>query len=302
MTEPVRRAPRRKINGVLLLDKPTGLTSNGALQRAKRLFEAEKAGHTGTLDPFASGLLPICLGEATKFSQFLLDADKAYRAEIRLGVRTTTADPEGEVIETRPVAVTLEQVQAVLPRFLGEIMQVPPMHSALKRDGKPLYEYARKGIELERAPRAVRVDEIVVESLAGDVLTAVVRCGKGLYVRTLAEDIGAALGCGAYLQALRRLVVGPFRLEEAVGLPELEAMDLAGRDACLKPADILVAGLARMELDVDSAWQICHGQPIWRSGLAVGERYALYGPEAEFLGVAEVNDLGKLAPKRLLAG
>jgi tRNA pseudouridine55 synthase len=301
MTEPRRRTPRRKVNGVLLLDKPTGLSSNTALQRAKRLFEAEKAGHTGTLDPFASGLLPVCLGEATKFSQFLLDADKVYRAEIRLGVRTTTADPEGEVIETKPVAVTVEQVRAVLPRFLGEIMQVPPMHSALKRDGRPLYEYARQGIELERPPRAVQVHELTFESLAGEVLTLVVHCGKGLYVRTLAEDIGAALGCGAYLQALRRLKVGPFSLDQAVGLAELEVLDLAGRDAQLQPEAILVADLARLELDLDAAWQICHGQPIWRPGLAVGERFALFDPAARFLGVAEVNPDGKLAPRRLLA-
>lgn len=301
MTEPARRAPRRKIDGVLLLDKPTGLTSNSALQRAKRLYEAEKAGHTGTLDPFASGLLPICLGEATKFSQFLLNADKAYRAEIRLGVRTTTADPEGEVIETRPVAVDAAQVQAILPRFLGEIMQIPPMHSALKRDGRPLYEYARQGIELERAARAVQVHELVFESLVGEVLTLVVYCGKGLYVRTLAEDIGAALGCGAYLQALRRLEVGPFRLDEAVGLPELEAMALAERDARLKPAAILVADLSALALDAEAAWQVCHGQSVWRAGLAVGQRFALYGPEQRFLGVGEVDEFGKLAPRRLLA-
>lgn len=301
MTEPVRRAPRRKIDGVLLLDKPTGLTSNSALQRAKRLYEAEKAGHTGTLDPFASGLLPICLGEATKFSQFLLNADKAYRAEIRLGVRTTTADPEGEVIETRPVAVDAAQVQAVLPRFLGEIMQVPPMHSALKRDGRPLYEYARQGIELERAARAVQVHELVFEALVGEVLTLVVYCGKGLYVRTLAEDIGAALGCGAYLQALRRLEVGPFRLDEAVGLPELEALALAERDARLKPTAILVADLSALALDAEAAWQVCHGQSVWRAGLAVGQRFALYGPEQRFLGVGEVDEFGKLAPRRLLA-
>ncbi|NWG87170.1 MAG: tRNA pseudouridine(55) synthase TruB [Hydrogenophilaceae bacterium] len=292
---------KRKINGVLLLDKPTGLTSNSALQRAKRLYEAEKAGHTGTLDPFASGLLPICLGEATKFSQFLLNADKTYRAEIRLGVRTSTADPEGEVIETRPVAVGADQVRAVLPRFLGEIMQIPPMHSALKRDGRPLYEYARQGIEIERAPRPVQVHELTFESLAGEVLTLLVHCGKGLYVRTLAEDIGAALGCGAYLQALRRLQVGPFRLEDAVGLPELEALDLAGRDARLKPEFILVADLPRLELDIDAAWQVCHGQAIWRPGLVVGQRFALYGPEGRFLGVAEVDEDGKVAPRRLLA-
>jgi len=301
-TEPRRRLPRRKVDGVLLLDKPAGLSSNAALQQVKRLYSAEKAGHTGTLDPFASGLLPICLGEATKFSRFLLDADKVYRAEIRLGVRTTTADPEGEVIETRPVAVTPEQVRAVLPRFLGEILQVPPMHSALKRDGKPLYEYARQGIELERPPRRVQIHALVVEALAGEVLTLKVHCGKGLYVRTLAEDIGAALGCGAYLQALRRLQVGPFSLDQAVGLSELEALDLAGRDAALKPAAILVADLPRLDLDLDAAWQVCHGQPIWRPGLAVGQCHAIHAPDGRFLGVAEVDPDGKLAPRRLLAG
>ena len=195
---------KRKVDGVLLLDKPEGITSNLALQKAKRLFNAEKAGHTGTLDPFATGLLPLCLGEATKFSQFLLDADKVYLAEVHLGVRTRTADTEGEILETRPVAVSDADIARVLPAFLGEIDQVPPMYSAIKRDGRPLYEYARKGIELDRPARRVSVYAIDPVALNGDRLTLRVHSGKGLYVRTLAEDIGAVLGCGAHLSALRR--------------------------------------------------------------------------------------------------
>jgi tRNA pseudouridine55 synthase len=292
---------RRKIDGVLLLDKPAGITSNLALQKAKRLFNAEKAGHTGTLDPFATGLLPLCFGEATKFSQYLLDADKVYLAELRLGVRTTTADPEGEVLETRPVTADAAAVRAVLPRFVGELSQVPPMHSALKKDGRPLYDYARRGIEVERAPRRVHVHRLDFLALAGDLLTLRVHSGKGLYVRTLAEDIGAALGCGAHLRALRRERVGDFALADAVGLAALEAMDAAAAEACLLPADRLAAGLGRLDLDLDSAWQIRHGQAIWRSGLRVGERLRLYGPDGGFLGVAEVDVEGKAAPRRLLA-
>lgn len=292
---------KRKIDGVLLLDKPEGITSNLALQKARRLYNADKAGHTGTLDPFATGLLPLCLGEATKFSQFLLDADKVYLAELHLGVRTTTADPEGEVVETRPVAVAEADVAAVLPRFLGEIMQVPPMHSAIKRDGRPLYELARKGIEVERPARRVVVHDIGQVGLAGDRLTLRVHCGKGLYVRTLAEDIGAALGCGAHLAALRREEVGPFAIEDAVTLAELEAMDLEERDRQLLPPDGLIDDLARLDLDLEAAWQVCHGQAIWRAGLRVGELMRLYDPAGRFLGVAEVDIEGKAAPRRLLA-
>ncbi len=291
---------RRRIDGVLLFDKPIGWSSNAALQKVKWLLRAEKAGHTGTLDPFASGLLPICLGEATKFSQFLLNADKVYLAEIQLGVRTTTADPEGEVIERRPVSVDRLAVEAVLPRFTGEILQVPPMHSALKRDGRPLYEYARRGETIERAARPVVVYRIEFVALEGDRLTLRVHSGKGLYVRTLAEDIGTALGCGAYLLALRREAVGPFRLEEGVDLPTLEADTETGREARLWPVDCLLGGLPRLDLDVDSAWQFGHGQPIWRSGLQVGEVMSVHGPEGALLGVAEVNDEGKLAPRRLV--
>lgn len=292
---------KRKIDGVLLLDKPAGMTSNQALQKSRWLFSAQKAGHTGTLDPFATGLLPLCLGEATKFSQFLLDADKTYLAELTLGTRTSTGDPEGEILETRPVDVGRADIEAVLPRFVGDIMQVPPMHSALKRDGRPLYEYARKGIEIEREARPVVVHSIDLVSFAADRLSLRVHCGKGFYVRTLAEDVGAALGCGAHLTALRRERVGPFDISDAVTLSELEATPVEQRDDRLLPADCLVDALPRLDLDIEAAWQLCHGQAIWQSGLVVGELLRVYDPAGRFLGVAEVDQDGKAAPRRLLA-
>jgi tRNA pseudouridine55 synthase len=292
---------RRKISGVLLLDKPVGFSSNQALQKARWLYQAEKAGHTGTLDPFATGLLPLCLGEAAKFSGYLLDADKTYLAEVRLGIRTSTGDPEGEVLETRPVAVSEAAVRAVLPRFLGDQLQVPPMHSALKRDGRPLYEYARQGIELAREARPVVIHALDLVAIAGETLTLRVHCGKGLYVRVLAEDIGAALGCGAHLSALRRERVGPFSLAGAVTLPALEKLAMAERETLLKPVDVLVEGLASLDLDPESAWQLGHGQAIWRAGLRVGEVLRAYGPEGRFLGVVKVNADGKAAPSRLIA-
>jgi tRNA pseudouridine55 synthase len=292
---------RRKIHGVLLLDKPAGFSSNQALQKVRWLYQADKAGHTGTLDPFATGLLPLCLGEAAKFSGYLLEADKTYLAEVRLGVRTRTGDPEGEVLETRPVEVSEADIRAVLPRFLGNILQVPPMHSALKRDGRPLYEYARQGIELERAARPVVIHRLDLVAVEGETLVLRVHCGKGLYVRVLAEDIGAALGCGAHVAALRRERVGPFALAEAVTVPDLEYLTLAERDALLKPVDVLVQGLARLDLDLESAWQLTHGQSIWRAGLRVGEVLRAYGPEGGFLGVVKVNADGKAAPSRLVA-
>jgi tRNA pseudouridine55 synthase len=297
---PVTRE-KRPIDGVLLLDKAPGMTSNLALQQAKRLFRAAKAGHTGTLDPFATGLLPLCFGEATKFSRFLLEADKTYLAEIGLGVRTSTADPEGEVLETRPVEVSAAAVLAVLPRFLGRIQQVPPMHSALKNAGRPLYEYARKGIEVERPARPALVHRLDMLDLAGDRLTLRVHCGKGVYVRVLAEDIGAALGCGGHLRGLRREAVGPFSLSQAVSLDSVERLSLKQRDPLLLPADCLLAGLPRLDLDPEAAWQLRHGQAIWRSGLRVGERLRVYAPDGALLGVAEVDIEGRAAPVRLLA-
>jgi len=291
---------KRKVDGVLLLDKPVGLSSNIALQKAKRLYRAEKAGHTGTLDPFATGLLPLCLGEATKFSQFLLDADKEYLALVKLGVRTSSGDPEGDVIAQRQVNVSEADLLAALPRFMGEIEQIPPMHSALKHAGRPLYEYARKGIEIERKARRVTVNELIVESFSGDVCALRVHCGKGFYVRALADDLGEVLGCGAHLIGLRRTGVGPFKIEQAQSLEDLSALDEAQRDGRLLPADILVQALPDLQLDIEAAWQICHGQAIWLPRLSVGQQYRLYTQDARFLGVGEVNQDGKVAPKRLV--
>ncbi len=291
---------KRKIDGVLLLDKPAGLTSNAALQKAKRLFRAEKAGHTGTLDPFATGLLPLCLGEATKFSQYLLEADKIYLAEVRLGVRTSSGDLDGEVIATRPVDLVEAQLRQALARFQGEIEQMPPMHSALKHQGRPLYEYARQGIEIERKARRVVVRELSLEAFSGAACALRVHCGKGFYVRALADDLGEALGCGAHLTGLRRLGSGGFSIADAVTLPALEAMSEVERDACLLPPDGLIAALPVLALDPESTWQISHGQAVWLPRLRVGDIHRIYGPEREFLGVAEVNQDGKLAPKRLV--
>ena len=292
---------KRKVDGVLLLDKPVGLSSNTALQKAKRLYRAEKAGHTGTLDPFATGLLPLCLGEATKFSQFLLDADKEYLALVKLGVRTSSGDPEGAVIAERAVNVGKSDLVAALAGFMGEIEQVPPMHSALKHGGRPLYEYARKGIEIERKARRVSVHALEIETFSGDLCSLRVHSGKGFYVRALADDLGEVLGCGAHLQGLRRTAVGPFRIEQAQTLEGLAAMPEAELDNRLMPADIMVEALTALPLDIEATWQICHGQPIWLPRLTIGQLFRLYAPDGRFLGVGEVNQDGKVAPRRLLA-
>ena len=244
---------RRPLHGVLLLDKPVGLSSNDALQKAKRLYRAEKAGHTGTLDPLASGLLPICFGAATKFSQVSLDADKAYRATLKLGQTTTTGDAEGEVTRQRPVQVDRAAIDAACARFNGDIEQVPPMHSALKKNGKALYEYARNGIEIERAPRRVTIHAITTVDWHDDALVIDVSCSKGTYIRTLAEDIGESLGCGAHLSALRRTGSGALRVEQAVTLEQLQAMDEAQRDALLAPADALISDWPPVHLNNDDA-------------------------------------------------
>ncbi len=291
---------KRKVDGVLLLDKPVGLSSNIALQKAKRLYRAEKAGHTGTLDPFATGLLPLCLGEATKFSQFLLDADKEYLAEVKFGVRTSSGDPEGDVIAERSVNLGLSDLQAALAGFMGEIEQVPPMHSALKHAGRPLYEYARKGIEIERKARRVVVRELEIVAFSGDQCSLRVHSGKGFYVRALADDLGEVLGCGAHLQGLRRTGVGPFRIEQAQTLEGLNELDEVARDRCLMPADIMVEALTPLSLDLEAAWQICHGQSIWLPKLTLGCQHRLYAPDGRFLGVGEVNQDGKVAPRRLV--
>jgi tRNA pseudouridine55 synthase len=291
------KPPRRKVDGVLLLDKPGGMTSNAALQKARWLLSAAKAGHTGTLDPMATGLLPLCFGEATKFAGTLLAADKRYEALIRLGARTDTGDAEGEVLERRPVAVTLAQAEAALARFTGDIMQVPPMHSALKRDGRPLYEYARRGIEVERPPRPVTIHSLELVSFAGDALEIAVDCSKGTYIRTLAQDIGEALGCCGHLAALRRTRIGPLHLRSAVTLEALEALPPEARDAVLQPADALLDGLPRVDLDAEAAERFGHGQAVAGQGEGLVRIYA----GAHFLGLGRCLPEGRIAPARLVA-
>lgn len=305
------RVPRRALDGVLLLDKPLGLSSNDALMSAKRLYLAKKAGHTGTLDPLASGLLPLCFGEATKFSQDLLDADKTYEATMRLGVRTSTGDAEGEVLETASVQVERPAIEAVCRRFVGEIVQVPPMYSALKRDGKPLYAYARAGQVVEREGRTVTIRSLdVIDCVLPDV-TFRVTCTKGTYVRTLAEDIGAALGCGAHLVALRRTGVGALTLEHAVTLDALSGMDMPARETVLQPVDALLSTFAPVHLAQEFARRFQQGQRIRLAELAVpavletiapgsGVRVRVYRQDdGALLGVARAGD-GVLAPERLV--
>jgi tRNA pseudouridine55 synthase len=295
-----RRAPRRRVDGVLLLDKPLGITSNAALQKARWLYSAAKAGHTGTLDPLATGLLPLCFGEATKFAGELLDADKSYRATLRLGVTTDTADAEGRVLATRPVAVTELQWRTTTTDFRGEIEQIPPMYSALKRDGKPLYEYARAGIELEREPRHVTIHRLELISLINDEAVIDVDCSKGTYVRTLAADIGEALGCGAHLTALRRTRIGDLDLAGSITLAELEQLPVEARDARLSPVDALLANVATANLDAQETTRVLHGQGIRREGVP-GQRYRLYaGDKGVFLGLAEQSADGWLNPSRLV--
>jgi tRNA pseudouridine55 synthase len=290
-----------RVNGVLLLDKPVGITSNRALQTARRLMNAAKAGHTGTLDPMASGLLPVLFGEATKFSADLLDADKSYRAMVRLGVTTTTGDAEGEPILRCPVVLAPGTVEPVLEALTGAIEQVPPMHSALKRDGRPLYELARAGIEVERAPRPVRIHRLRLVEQGDDVLVLDVDCSKGTYVRVLAEDIGRALGCGAHLAALRRTRVGPLQLDDAVGLTALEAMPLPQRRDCLLAMDRLLDTLPAVNLDEALAQRFCQGQRLAIEAEPRGGRVRVYRGDNELLGTATVNEWGVVGPERLIS-
>jgi tRNA pseudouridine55 synthase len=294
------RIVRRPVHGVLLLDKPLGLSSNDALQKAKRLYRAEKAGHTGTLDPLATGLLPLCFGAATKFSQVSLDADKAYRATLALGRTTSTGDAEGEVLRERPVSVTREQIEAVCRRFVGVISQVPPMHSALKHEGRALYDYARAGIEIERAPREVRILAIDIVEWREERLVLDVRCSKGTYIRTLAEDIGEALGCGAHLAALRRTASGALRVEASITLEALAALDEPARDALLQPADTLLADWPAVRLADDEAGRFLSGLRR-RIDAADAAKVRVYGPQrGAFLGSAHIAG-GELIADRLLS-
>ena len=302
---PRARVQRRPVHGVLLLDKPLGLSSNQALQKAKWLLRAEKAGHTGTLDPLATGVLPLCFGAATKFSGLHLDADKTYEATLQLGVTTTTGDAEGEVIERRAVpAITPEQLEAVRQRFLGRITQVPPMHSALKKDGKALYEYARAGIEVERAPREVAIHALNLALAQVDqAQTAIkieVTCSKGTYIRTLGEDIGQALGCGGHLTRLRRTATGPFVAAQCTTLPALEALDDHERLNLLQPAEALLPDHTAVTLAADDAAKFLTG--LRRRGDWVdADRVVVFGdaPRA-LLGSAHIK-AGELIPSRLLS-
>ena len=289
---------RRRLDGVLLLDKTRGLSSNAALQRAKRLYRAEKAGHTGTLDPLATGLLPICFGEATKFAQLLLDADKTYVATLRLGLTTTTGDAEGEVLATRPVVSSADELKAMLPRFVGRIAQVPPRHSALKRDGRKYYEYAREGLEIVRTAREVEVRDIELTSWRAPEVELRVHCGKGTYIRALAEDIGEALGCGAHLAALSRTGAGEFALADAITLDALAELSEAERDAALLPVDALVARLDRLDFDDAEATRLVQGRPVARAGVPDG-MVRVYAAGA-FGGVADVHE-GVVQARRLVA-
>jgi tRNA pseudouridine55 synthase len=291
----------RPLDGVLLFDKPLKLSSNTALQKVRRLFQAEKAGHTGTLDPMATGLLPICFGESAKFSHALLDADKTYHARIRLGQTSSTGDAEGEITSTHAALPDEEQVRIVLRNFIGAIEQVPPMHSAIKHRGKPLYEYVRKGKSVERPARRVTIHELMLDSFAGDQFEITVRCSKGTYIRALAEDIGHALGCGAYLSGLRRIAIAQFRLDSAYTWEQLDAMSMLQREKILLPVDCLLQGVPMLDLDAGQARRISQGQSLAMEVRRPDGRVRLYSG-GEFIGVGVLGEEGrKLVAERLLA-
>lgn len=304
MNAPRARVARRPVHGVLLLDKPIGWSSNDALQKVKWLLRAEKAGHTGTLDPLATGVLPLCFGAATKFSQLQLDADKTYEAMARLGIKTTTGDAEGEVLQTREVNVTQEDLRRVQPQFTGLIRQVPPMHSALKKDGKALYEYARAGVVVEREAREITIHELNMAlapvDTAQPAIKMIVKCSKGTYIRTLGEDVGEALGCGAHLSALRRIETGGFSVQNSVTLEALEAMSEAQRLACLMPVESLLGSHTVVTLDNENAGRFLSG--VRRRGAwPDAEKVAVFGDQPRsLLGSAHVKG-GELIPGRLLS-
>jgi tRNA pseudouridine55 synthase len=301
------KKPRVPIHGVLLLDKHAGDSSNDVLIKAKRLLNAQKAGHTGTLDPFATGLLPLCFGEATKFAQDLLDADKTYETVVHLGIATTTGDTEGDVIETRNVDVTREQIEAVLAQFRGDIDQIPPMYSALKRDGKPLYEYARAGVTLEREARPVTIHTLELLEYRAPFLTLRVRCSKGTYIRVLGQDIGATLGCGAHLQTLRRTQVGALSIDHAVTLDLLSDTPEAERTKSLAPVDALLSSFPAIQLEDAMAKRFLHGQRLaldkegWAALQYKGRVRVYRAEDGKLLGTAQLTDFNVLAPERLVS-
>ena len=306
-----RRRKGRPIDGVILLDKPTGISSNDALQKVKRIYFAEKAGHTGALDPLATGMLPICLGEATKFSQFLLDSDKRYRVIAKLGERTNTSDSDGEVVETRPVNVELAKLEVCIEQFRGESDQIPSMFSALKYQGKPLYEYARAGIEVPRESRKITVYEIVLHRFEGDEVEMEVHCSKGTYIRTIVDDLGEMLGCGAHVTMLRRTAVAKYPYERMVTLEQLnELLEQAHReeiaprellDPLLMPMDSAVEDLPEVNMNAELTDLVQHGMPVQVAGAPIqGTVRMTSGAEKLFIGVAQIDDNGRVAPKRLV--
>ncbi|MEH6463170.1 MAG: tRNA pseudouridine(55) synthase TruB [Shewanella psychromarinicola] len=306
-----RRPKGRFIDGIVLLDKDTGMSSNFALQRVKRLFNANKAGHTGALDPLATGMLPICLGEATKFSQHLLEADKRYLVTAKLGERTDTSDSDGEVVQTRPISITQELLDEKLAFFRGTTQQIPSMYSALKYQGQPLYKYAREGIEIPRESRPITVFELNFIKLEGDELTLDIHCSKGTYIRTIIDDLGEMLGCGAHVIMLRRTQVAEYPYEKMVTLAQLEALleqahrqDVAPKtlmDPLLLPMDTAVANFAEINLPQAMLYYVMQGQAIQAAGLKPNELVRItIGDERRFVGIGTMNDDGLLAPKRLI--
>ena len=295
---------RRAVNGVLILDKPRGMSSNQALQKVRWLLNAEKAGHTGSLDPLATGVLPLCFGEATKFSQYLLDADKAYETVAQLGVTTTTGDAEGEVVEQRDVTIGREAIEALLPRFRGDIEQVPPMYSALKKDGQPLYKLARAGEVVEREARSVTIARLEMLAFESPCATLAVSCSKGTYIRTLVEDLGRELGCGAHVAALRRTQAGPFQLNQSVTLEELEKAHAEGGnealDRFLLPVDAGLEHWPLLQLSEHSAYYWLHGQPVRAPEMPKFGMLRVQDHEGRFIGIGEVVEDGRLAPRRLI--
>ena len=306
---PMPRIIRRHVDGVLLMDKPVGLSSTQAMAAAKRLFRAEKAGHTGTLDPFATGLLPICFGEATKFSRFLLDAEKSYRATIKLGEVSRTGDTEGEIILRRDVAVTPAMIDAALRKFVGPQLQTPPMYSALKQNGVPLYKLARQGLEVPREPRQITVLSISLVAINGPELIIDTRVSKGTYIRVLAENIGEALGCGAHLTALRRTATGGFDIAQSISIEALTGMTELERDQCLLQAQSLCADLAIKVLNDEDARIFCNGGWLATPFTDATEidPFAVYADNGRFLGVGEVvlneatHGKARLVPMSLMA-
>jgi tRNA pseudouridine55 synthase len=300
----IKRRSTREVRGILLLDKPVGVSSNAALQQVKRLFQAAKAGHSGSLDPLASGMLPITLGEATKMAGFVLEADKSYWTRVKLGVTTTTGDAEGAPLKTSPVAPPdPSRLRAVLDGFVGRIEQIPPMHSAIKRNGQPLYKLAHKGLEVERPPREVVIHHIRLLRSEGDELDLEISCSKGTYIRTLAEDIGARLGCGGHVGSLRRLTVGPFRCEQMVTLEALEAARDAGPaalDAHLLPMESALHHWPSVSLSDEMAFFIRRGQPVVVAKAPRGDMVKLYSARDRFLGIGRVMEDGRIAPRRLV--